>query len=324
MPIRGADIIAATTLEVVPGTPLTYTWDGHGLSLLIPADALKSNTPTLTMSIQASLSGHFQLPDDTELVSGVYWVAFPQRFHQPVTMKVQHCAYLEHPDQLSSLFFITARCNQETLPYQFKELPGGVFSPDSSYGTIQLDHFSGVGVGRKKGKGKGKGRGKKGEEGEEKRYSAHTYYIPQAATTWLMHFTIVCDLELCLKVSTCMYMCCTDGYLIRLSPKFVQKVEAFYSRKKAEIGPYLEVTFDGDEVSLDIPKEGITLPSGWSLLPLVYPTKVRTYTSGSVQCIAYSGPFTLWWSIAPLLIYSASAKECGQLPAWPHHPLLPG
>jgi len=45
----------------------------------------------------------------------------------------------------------------------------------------------------------GKGREKKGEEGEEKCYSAHTYYIPQVSTTSLMHFTIVCDLELCLK-----------------------------------------------------------------------------------------------------------------------------
>ena len=54
-----------------------------------------------------------------------------------------------------------------------------------------------------------------------------------------------------------------------------QKVEAFYSKKGAEAGPYLEVTFDGDEVSLDIPEDGLNLPSGWSLLPLVYPTKVR-------------------------------------------------
>ena len=70
---------------------------------------------------------------------------------------------------------------------------GGVFSTDSNYGTIELSHFSGVGIGRKKEKGKGEGRGRKGEEGE-KRYSAHTFYMCQAATTWLMHFMIVCDL----------------------------------------------------------------------------------------------------------------------------------
>ena len=42
----------------------------------------------------------------------------------------------------------------------------------------------------------------------------------------------------------------------------------------AEDGPFLKVTFDGDEVSLDIAEDGITLFSGWSLLPVV-PTKVR-------------------------------------------------
>ena len=36
----------------------------------------------------------------------------------------------------------------------------------------------------------------------------------------------------------------------------------------------MEVTFDGEEVSLGIPKKGTTLYSGWSSLPLVYPTKV--------------------------------------------------
>ena len=208
VPIRGADIIATVALQVFPGRPVTYAWHGHGLRLHIPADALKPRASPLTMIIQASLSGHFQLPDDTELVSGIYWVSFPQEFLKPATIEVQHCAYLEHPDQLSSLFFITARCNQKTLPYQFQPLPSGVFSTDSSYGTIELSHFSGVGVVRKKGKGKGKGRGKKGEEGEEKRYSAHTYYISQAATTWLMHFTIVCDLELCLKVCILLYIVC--------------------------------------------------------------------------------------------------------------------
>ena len=49
----------------------------------------------------------------------------------------------------------------------------------------------------------------------------------------------------------------------------------YFKEQGAEAGPYLELTFDGDEVSLDIPEDGLSLPSGWSLLPLVYPTKVR-------------------------------------------------
>ena len=194
VPIRGADIVAKTTLEVVPGMPLAYEWKGHGMKLYIPADGLKPDTPTLTMTIQASLSGQYQLPDDTELVSGVYWVAFPRRFSQPVTLKLQHCACLEHPDQLSSLLFITAKCNQKTLPYLFQPLPGGVFSTNTFYGAIELSHFSGFGVARRKRK--------------RKHYIGQIFYIPQAnITTWLMHFTIICNLELCLKVHNYVYVC---------------------------------------------------------------------------------------------------------------------
>ena len=209
MPIRGADIVAKTTLKVVPGTPLTFEW--NGMKLQIPAKALEPGTPTQTMTIQASLSGQYQLPDDTELVSGIYWLTFSQRFSRPVTMELQHCAYLEHPDQLYSLFFLTAKCNQKTLPYQFQELPGGVFSTNTSCGAIELNHFSGVGVGMKKGKGKSRGGKKKDKEKEkeeehevEKCYTARVFYIPQVASTWLMHFTIICDLELCLRV--CAYV----------------------------------------------------------------------------------------------------------------------
>ena len=157
------------------------------MKLYIPADALKPGTPTQTMTIQASLSGQYQLPDDTELVSGVYWVAYPRRFSQPVIMELQHCAYLEHPDQLSSLFFLTAKCNQEKLPYHFQPLLGGVFSTNSCYGSIELSHFSGVGVGRKKRK--------------RKHYTAQIFYIPQlAANAWRMDFTIIRDLELYIMV----------------------------------------------------------------------------------------------------------------------------
>ena len=156
------------------------------MKLYVPADALKPGTPTLTMTIQASLSGQYQLPDDTELVSGVYWLAFPRRFSQPVTLELQHC---EHPDQLSSLFFITAKCNQKTLPYQFQPLSKGSFSTESCYGAIELYQFSAFGVARRKRK--------------RKRYIACIFYIPKAITTWQVHFTIILDLDLRMEVTVC-------------------------------------------------------------------------------------------------------------------------
>ena len=76
-------------LEVIPGKPLDYFWEDHGLRLHIPADALDASTPTLTMKIQASLSGQFKLPDDMELVSGVYWISFPsEELKQPINQYI--------------------------------------------------------------------------------------------------------------------------------------------------------------------------------------------------------------------------------------------
>ena len=167
---------------------------GHGFKLHIPADALDPTDRPLDLTITASLSGSFQFPDNQNLVSGVYWIAFPKRFLNPVTVKVQHCALVEHPDQLTSLSFITAKCTQKELPYNFRPLNGGEFSRDSCYGTIKMSHFSAVAV---------------VSSNSLRKYVALTFYIPQARFTWLMHFIIIWNLKLYLKVR--------ELYIIRTS-----------------------------------------------------------------------------------------------------------
>ena len=118
-------------------------------------------------------------------MSGVYWIAFPKRFLNPVTVEVQHCALVEHADQLSSLSFVTAKCTQKELPYNFRPLNGGEFSGESCYGTIKMNHFSAVAV---------------VSSGKQRAYVALTYYTPQVAFAWLMDFIIVRNLELYLQV----------------------------------------------------------------------------------------------------------------------------
>ena len=160
----------------------------------------------MTMKIQASLSGQFHLPDDMELVSGVYWISFPAKFlDQPVTLELQHCAHLE-PTEQTHLTFVTSKCNQEALPYRFKPLPGGVFTTSNDYGTVQLDRFSSMAIARTQ----SHSREQKGDvddetvtQSDEKNYVALTYYIQARPTrnTWKMHFTIVRNLDLCLQVA---------------------------------------------------------------------------------------------------------------------------
>ena len=97
----------------------------------------------MTLCIQASLSGDYQLPDDGVLVSGVYWLSLHphvERFDKKVTISLQHCA----SDDDSSISFVTAKCTQETLPYTFKPLlPGGSFDVFRE-GTILVNQFSAV------------------------------------------------------------------------------------------------------------------------------------------------------------------------------------
>jgi len=46
----------------------------------------------------------------------------------------------------------------------------------------------------------------------------------------------------------------------------MQAVNAGYAEANARMGPYQEVMFKEEKISLDIPKEGIVLESGWTIL----------------------------------------------------------
>ena len=187
MSIRGADIVDSVTFPVVPGN---HKWEGHGLEISIPEQSVDTNALQKTMTISASISGQYQLPDNTDLISGIYWITCPHKFPEehPVTLTLQHCATVKNLEQLNSLSFITAKCTQKTLPYEFKELDGGIFSTENCYGSIKLCHFSGIGVKRIK------------QKEDEKSYVIRTYYISQGANDWLTHIVMVCNLETHLEV----------------------------------------------------------------------------------------------------------------------------
>jgi len=51
----------------------------------------------------------------------------------------------------------------------------------------------------------------------------------------------------------------------------LQAVNAEYAKANARMGPYKEVMFKEEMITLDIPEEGIALESGWTITPLTYP-----------------------------------------------------
>ena len=148
--LRGAEVVAKTTFTLTPEAQ-SFEFTGYGFKLHVPKCSLPAKVSETQLNVRVSLSGQFQLPTDCELVSAVYWVSCPHKFTKPLVAEIQHCAALSSDKQCEQLTFVRTMCTQKELPYTFTE-EGGVFSHHSSYGTLSLSHFSGVGVGRRRGR----------------------------------------------------------------------------------------------------------------------------------------------------------------------------
>ena len=155
----------------------SFEWKGYGLRLHV---SLPASVEVCRLNIKASFSGQFQLPEDSDLLSPVFWISSSCQFTQPVTLEIQHCALREDETDLSSLTFVSAKCSPRCLPYRFRQVEGGLFTTHSSYGSIQLSHFSGNAVtGRKK---------------TPRSYCAHLYHTMKQMH-WRFYFVIMQDLD---------------------------------------------------------------------------------------------------------------------------------
>ena len=181
------EITDSTTLEVVPGESLSYCWEGFGLNLEAPATALDSDVPSQTLNLHNCNIDHFKIPENMELVSGIYWVDFKGKYANPITIVIEHCASLDQPSQFSSLSFVsTEPPAQGAVPYLLQPFAGGLFPQDNCYGSIQLSQSSLMAV--------------VSAGSATKSYRALNYYVPKTTTTWNMDLIIMYDLEISIKV----------------------------------------------------------------------------------------------------------------------------
>ena len=183
----------------VPTQGGCFEWKGYGLKLHVSEENLPRGMKEARVNIRASVSGQFQLLEDSVLLSPVFWILAPCKFTKPVTLEIQHCA-LRDETILSDLHFVSANCSQVDLPYRFKQLDGGVFTTHSSYGSIQLNHFSGVGV--------------TGREETPRLYCAHLYHTVKEIYDWRYYLAITQDLEAHITVSLCSVFSYTVLYSI--------------------------------------------------------------------------------------------------------------
>ena len=181
----------------------SFQWEGYGLRLHVSKDSLPAGMGECIINIRVSLSGQFQLPEGTGLLSPVFWISAPCKFTKPVTLEIQHCTLTDHEAVLSNLNFVSANCSQKDLPYRFKLVDGGVFTKHSTYGSIKLEHFSGVGVA--------------GSEETPRSYCAHVYHTKKMDYEWRFYFVIIPDLEAKNTVNFLLMHCLIFFYRSNLS-----------------------------------------------------------------------------------------------------------
>ena len=159
------------------------------MKLHVPEGSLPGGMSECRVNIKASLSGQFQLPENSDLLSPVFWISAPCKFTKLVTLEIQHCALREGKTVLSDLSFVSAKCSQkDPLPYRFKQLDGGVFSIHSSYGSIHLSHFSGFGI--------------TGRRSTPRLYCVHLYHTVKQTYDWRFYLAITQDLAAQVTVSS--------------------------------------------------------------------------------------------------------------------------
>ena len=167
----------------------SFEWKGYGLRLHVPKDSLSAGTAECRINIRVSLSGQFQLPEGSDLLSPVFWISAPCKFAKPVTLEIQHCAFAENESALSNLSFVLTKCSQKDIPYRFRQVDGGVFTKHSTYGSIELKHFSGISIA--------------GSEETPRSYCAHLYHTKKMDYEWRFYFIIIQDLDTKNTVNFC-------------------------------------------------------------------------------------------------------------------------
>ena len=292
------DVIGETSL-LVTNEAQTFHWAGYGLKVNIPQKSLPAGVEECRVDIKAALTGQFEFPGETEVVSAVYHVQSPVKFSHPLTVEIQHCA---KPTSSSSLSFVIAKRSQKELPYTFKPMKNaGVFTPHSSYGSISISEFSLLAILH----WISSLLSPQSAVPVLKYYCAHVFYekSSSAGITWKVHFVITQDLDACFSVrsihsSNSMTLCIgtQPWYFIKIYLALYLSIYHYlffiyffqhqvmreqYSGMIAGVDQ--EVEFEDEEIILEV---GDRVQDGWTIAPLAHP-RVKLHACVSILCTGY-------------------------------------
>ena len=136
--------MSASTTVIITDSKQSFTWKEYGLKLHVLDKCLPPGVDQCKITIMVSIAGQYDFPENCHPVSAIFWLRCELRcnFRKPVTLEVDHCAKRENT---SKLHFVKAVCNQKNLPCTFRKLKEGIFNQNTSYGTVELHSFSGIG-----------------------------------------------------------------------------------------------------------------------------------------------------------------------------------
>ena len=244
--LRGVEVYRETVLEVVGDKPQKVEWPGYGFFIEVPEGAVPPGV-TASVGVKVILAGQFKFPENSQLISAIYWVSSSVEFVKEVAVNIQHCAVIRSEDQCSQFKFIIAKCSQKELPYKFREREG-LFSSHTQYGAIKLKQFSLL--------------GETAPEGTDTLCTAFMFYKQRLASplTVDFHFVIVRDLEPILQVCSIYIYCSNHSFSS-------QEVQQKYEKWSADCTE-LTIRFDDDPspvIELDQQEQEV---GPWKILPL--------------------------------------------------------
>ena len=122
----------ATT--VYTGKAMDIKYDEYGIAMHLEGQDLPPDVTEYPVAVSVAVSGEFDLPGSSELVSGVYKIDSSFVPQKPVSITMQHCAADNSIDNLSF-----ASSADTVPPFVYKCIDGGKFT--STHGEIEIDQF---------------------------------------------------------------------------------------------------------------------------------------------------------------------------------------
>lgn len=116
-----------------------FLWEEYGIELLFPSCDSEVYIEG-TVSVLSFDVSTYKFPKGYELVSAVYDIKANKTFPRPLTVKLQHSVPIHDEKEAKLMSFVKASSEQGP-PYTFEPI-GGDFHCESSYGLIELNHFS--------------------------------------------------------------------------------------------------------------------------------------------------------------------------------------